>query len=158
MKVLKNNFSGKPIKEVKYTYPRKIECDECKSELEYEKSDIEFGAYGCPEITCPLCGTKFVLEDEDEMVLTKENISFPNHFWHTCKETGAVELSNNKIEEYIRQGINHFRENKDDYYWFTETGDSHVEVKRYDGDEVYNIFISKNYYETDIPFSKEDYK
>lgn len=158
MKVLKNNFSGKPIKEVEHIYPRKIKCDKCESELEYEKSDIKIGAYGCPEIICPLCGMKIPLYDEEELVLTRENISFPTHFWHTSKETGAVEVPKWEIEERIRKGIDWLRNNKEEFFWFTESGDSYVEVRRYDGDEVYNIFVSKNYYETDIPFSKEDYK
>lgn len=157
MKVLVNNYNGEPVKKIEYTYPRKIVCDKCGSELEYEKSDIEIRAYGCPEITCPLCGMDIPLYDEEELVLTENNISFPVHFYHTFKEKGAVEVSNERIEEYIREGINWLRANKKEYSWFIQTGDLHLEVNKYDGDEVYNIIVTKNYYETDIPFKREDY-
>ena len=100
MKVLVNNYSGMPVKEIEHTYPRKLKCENCNSELEYEKSDIEFKAYGCPCITCPLCDEDIFLYDEDELMLTKDNISFPTHFHHTSKETGAVEISNEKINGY----------------------------------------------------------
>ena len=120
MKVLKNNYVGVTIstEDIKpYPFPRKLTCENCHSELEYEKSDIGFEAYGCGYIECPF----------------------------------------EEIKEYIQKGINYFRNNKDEFSWFTETGTLHVAVWRMDGDESYEVVVSKDHYATSIPFEEVDY-
>lgn len=157
MKVLVNNYKGEPVKEVECSYPKKVKCDECGSELEYEKSDVEFKSYGCPCITCPLCGEDTFLEDEDELTLTKDNISFPIHFYHTSKETGAVEISNEEIKRRIQEAINTLRERKDICDWLIGSGDTYVMVTKCVEDEAYNVFVAKDFYETMVSFEEEDY-
>lgn len=157
MKVLVNNYNNEPIE---YTsYPRKVVCDRCGSELEYEKEDTRIGYLGVTHLDCPLCGEEIMLEgNERDIFLTKDNVKFPEHFWHTSKECGAVEISGGRIEEYIRKGIEFFRENKDEFCWYTGTGDTRIFVFRYDGDEIYDIVVAKDFYETEIPFSNKDCK
>ncbi len=161
MKVLKDNFSKTKIQQIEAnTYPRKTLCEHCSSELEYEKNDIRVGAFGCAYIDCPLCGGEICLYDEsdNELTLTRYNIEFPTHFWHTCSERGAVDCCNNKeIKECISRAIDYFRKNKDDYNWFTACGNLYVNVSRYESDESYDIVVTKDYYETSIPFEEEDY-
>lgn len=161
MKVLKNNYNkvSAHISEINIEpYPRIIECDECGSELEYEKSDMEVGVYGAMHVKCPLCGYDNMLDgNECDITLTKDNIEFPIHFHHTSKETGAVDTCNNKfVKECIRKGIDYFRENKDEFVHYTGTGNTIVYIFRYDDDEEYNVVVTDNYYETYIPFEQED--
>lgn len=160
MKVLKNNYDykNKVVKNVS-PYPRKMICECCDSELEYEEVDVKIGAFGCAYVTCPLCReTNFIDDGENELTLTKNNVEFPTHFWHTSKENGAVDCCNNKeIKECIHRAINFFRENKDKYNWFTATGNLYVVVYRLDGDESYEVMVTKDYYETSIPFEDVDY-
>lgn len=160
MKVLKNNFDKIATYNniVKKQYPRKVICDQCQSELEYEESDMFIGWLGAAYIKCPCCGRDFMIDDEDGITLTVDNIEFPTHFHHTCEETGAVDCCNNKeVKKYIREAIDYFRDNKDDFACETACGNLTVHVYRYSGDEDYHVVVSDNYYDTYIPFEPEDY-
>jgi len=163
MKVLKDNYnnwatSTREIKRVN-PYPRTCLCECCGSELEYDESDVKVGEYGCAYIFCPLCNSESMLYDsEKELVLTKNNIEFPAHFHHTSAENGAVDICNNKeVKERIHNAIEYFRNNKDEYYWMTACGNLYIGVHRLDGDENYEVLVTKDYYETYIPFEKVDY-
>ena len=164
MKVLKDNYNKSyedcfnEIRGVK-PYPRKLVCDTCGSELEYEKSDTRIGALGCVFVDCPCCGRdNMIEEDEDFITLTADNVEFPTHFFHTSKETGAVDCcKNEEIKRYIRQAIEYFRKNKNEYNWFCCTGNLYIDVSRFEDDENYWVVVSNNYYDTYIPFEDEDY-
>lgn len=162
MKVLKNNYNdGKIASHVSeiYTYPRKLECENCESELEYDKSDLEVGVYGAMHVRCPLCGYLNMLDgNENDVKLTKNNIEFPLHFSHSSVETGAVESCNNENVRYeISRAIEHFRLNKDEWHWFTAYGNLYISVNRLSGDENYEVFVTDRRWETFIPFEPEDY-
>ena len=160
MKVLKNNYKPVIAPQIETnSYPRKILCECCGSELEYEKEDIRIGAFGCAYIDCPLCDSDNALYDGDcELTLTKDNVEFPAHFWHTCVERGAVDCCNNEeVKRAIHKAILYFRMNKYETHWSTESGNLYVGVTKYYGDESYEVVVTKDYYETSIPFEKEDY-
>lgn len=160
MKVLKdNNCKNKMyIQENVVKYPRALICDACSSELEYEEEDVRIGALGCAYVDCPCCGRDNLIDDEDGITLTKGNVEFPTHFYHTAIETGAVDCCNNKtVKEAIEKAIDYFRKNKNEFYWFAATGNLYVGVSKWDGDEAYEVVVTNNYYETLIPFEREDY-
>lgn len=159
MKILKDNYEkqyqNKP-------YPRKLTCENCRSELQYEESDMRMGAWGCMYIDCPLCGYDNMLDNnEHNITLTVDNIKFPIHFHHVSTETGAVDCCNNEtIKEYLRKAIDYFRINKDNHsldYGGHITGNLYINVHRYSSDEVYEVTISNNFYSVDIPFKSQDY-
>lgn len=158
MKVLKNNYENEKYVE-QVSYPREMVCEHCGSELEYEESDIKIGAFGCAYVTCPLCNHQtFVDDTEKELTLTKDNVEFPTHFWHTSKETGAVDYCNNEeVKRCIHKAIDYFRKNKNEFYWFAATGNLNIDVTKYSGGESYEVIVTKDYYETSIPFEEEDY-
>ena len=163
MKVLKDNYTKSNFNEyiaIAKSYPRKLICEHCGSELEYEESDLRMGFLGCAFLDCPLCGGDNMLEENEKTItLTKDNVEFPIHFWHTCKETGAVDCcSNEEVKNAINKAINYFRKNKNEYHWYTCIGNLYVSVNRYDGDECYEVTVSNNYYETSIPFEAGDYE
>lgn len=161
MKVLKNNYKGNRIESVEYVspYPKKIICENCESELEYNKSDMTYGWLGAAYLKCPLCDYEMMLEDENGIDLTIDNIEFPTHFYHTSKETGAVDCLDNKhIKKYIHDAIKYFRENKDEFAYHTGTGNLMVHVYRFSGDEDYEIYVTNDYYIATIPFEIEDYE
>lgn len=158
MKVLKNNYNRIKKDTIEKLYPKKIICDHCESELEYEKDDVAIGWLGAAFVKCPLCGYDNMLDDEDGIVLTVDNIEFPTHFHHTSKETGAVDCFNNKeIKKYIRNAIDYFRNNKDNFAYMAGSGNLTVHVYRLEDDEDYHVIVSNDYYETNIPFEKKDY-
>ncbi len=163
MKVLKNNYKNVGIEEDIEgiePYPRKHICEECRSELEYEESDLRMGALGCMYLDCPCCGYGNMLEgNENTITLTVDNVEFPTHFFHTSKENGAVDVCNNdKIRERIRSAIKYFRKNKDKFVYQTESGNLFLVVFRYEGDEDYEVILTDNFYSTYIDFEDEDYK
>lgn len=161
MKILRDNYNKTEIANSTPTdpYPRSLICENCGSELEYEKSDLRIGFLGYVHIDCPLCGNANMIEDnENNIDLTFNNIKFPNHFWHTSKETGAVDICNTEeVRDKIERAIRYFRNNKDEYEWFYSCGNLYVHVHRYEDDEVYDVTVSNDFYSTEISFEKEDY-
>lgn len=161
MKVLKDNYTGCATKEEKKIikpYPRKHKCDNCGSELEYEESDLYMGQYGCMHLDCPCCGEDNMLDDnENNIILTKDNIEFPTHFHHVCVENGAVECCNEYFKEYINKAIDFFRANKDETdYGGHITGNFYFHVHRLSGDKVYDVTVSRDFYSMEIPFEGAD--
>lgn len=161
MKVLKDNYNKNAysrVEEERY-YPRNMFCEWCGSELEYDESDIKFGEYGIVFVDCPLCGKETAAEgDKNELVLTQYNVEFPTHFHLTSKETGAKEACTNEyVKECIHKAIKYFRENKDEYDYLMQTGDTRVNVHRWSGDEVYEVCVANRFYTTEIPFELADY-
>ena len=161
MKVLKNNYGKVAVAHetiIEPKYPRKLICDECESELEYEKSDIEMGVLGYMHLKCPLCGYDNMLcDNENNIVLTKDNVEFPTHFFHTSKDSAVDICNNEQVKKYIHNAISYFRENKEEFAYATGSGNLTVHVYRYSGDEEYYVVISNDYYDTYIPFENEDY-
>lgn len=93
------------------------------------------------------------------ITLTIDNLQFPMHFNRTNKNMRQVVENNpEEIIKEIKCAVTYFREHKDEYYWFTCYGDLFVIVFRYEGDEEYSVMVTKDFYETDIPFEEEDYK
>lgn len=157
MKVLVDNYNKESNIDNINTYPRKFVCECCGSELEYNKEDIRISAFGCAYLDCPLCNRDNIIEDE-EIDLTVDNVEFPTHFYYTSKDEGAVDCCNNEeIKKCIKQAIEYFRENKEELYWFTEYGNLHVHVTRWDGDKSYSVHVTDDYYTTYIPFESLDY-
>ena len=141
-------------------YPRKLVCENCESELEYDESDLRMGTYGCVYVDCPICGCDNMLdENEHSITLTVDNIEFPVHFHHTSLATGAKEAcTNEEVKKCIRQAIDYFRENKEEYDYYTSYGNLYINVHRYSGDEEYDVLVTNDFYETFIPFESEDYE
>lgn len=165
MKILKNNFEKietyKSNVRIK-PYPRTLICENCESELEYEEEDLVEGVFGAMYIECPLCGYSNMLDgNEHDVTLTKDNVNFPVHFYHISKENGAVEISSDRVKEWIKYCINHLRNDKDSAdsagYCYTGSGDTMVYAFKLDGDEEYEVVVTKDYYSTYIPFENEDY-
>lgn len=157
MKVLKNNFNKINTIETKIKpYPRKHKCENCNSELEYDESDIYIGVYGASHIKCPLCEHENMIDDNEYNIrLTKDNVEFPTHFAH--HNNGVDTCNNENIKKYVREAIEYFRINKSESYWFSGSGNTMVYVFRFDGDEEYEVVVTKDYYSTYIPFEKIDY-
>lgn len=161
MKVLRNNYNKiETVNEtVIQSYPRCLICECCGSELEYEESDLRMGFLGCMHLDCPCCGAENMLDDnENNINLTFNNIKFPSHFWHTSKETGALDVcSTEGIRDRVERAIRYFRNNKDEFNWHSSCGNLYVSVCRYEGEEIYDVTVSNNFYTTEIPFEEEDY-
>ena len=138
-----------------YSYPKYVVCGECESEFECDYEDTYIGALGCRYVRCPCCGGERMLDDGDG--LTVDTLRFPTHYFHF--EDG-VKLKDSEVDEFVKGCIKRLRESKDKDFYATSTGtgDTHVFVFRYDGDEEYFVYVGKNGYETSVPFVEEDYR
>lgn len=159
MKILKDNCNKENVIKNIEQKSLKICCDQCDSELEITKEDTHVGWLGALFVTCPCCGEESMVAELEGITLTVNNLQFPIHFNRINKDIRTVvENSPDEIVNEIKQGIKYFREHKDDYYWYTSHGDLFVIIFRYEGDEEYFVMVTKDFYETNIPFKKEDYQ
>lgn len=160
IKVLKDNSNNVEVKVKNITmFPLKIHCNLCDSELEISENDTHIGWLGAKYITCPCCGKESMVDELDGITLTKDNLEFPVHFSRTTKGLrDVIEVKSDEIIKEINRSITYFRENKDEFYWYVSFGDLFLIVFRYSGDEEYFVMATKDFYETYIPFEKEDYE
>lgn len=148
MKIIEDNFNKKRSKTKQFI------CDNCKSKIEYDQNDVRYGAYGVGEIVCPLCKKINVLEEEN-LELTVDNLRFPLHFRSSVE---GVNISDSDIIGYIKRGHEYLRENKEEYAWYTASGNTVIIVWHFDGDEDYEVIVSRDYYQTYLPFQEQDYQ
>ena len=136
-------------------YPMIVTCDDCGSDFEIEYDDTYIGALGCRNVKCPCCGYENMVDDGIQ--LTKDNLKFPDHYFSFAN---GIKISDEEIDRYVRECIEALRNSKDNSFYATRTGtgDTHVFVFRYDGDEEYVVYVGKGGYETNIPFEDVDYK
>lgn len=148
MKVIKNNFKKTPIH---------IFCEHCGSELEVTQEDSHAGWLGIAHIKCPCCGQETMVEELEGITLTKNNIQFPEHFWHTNKDIREIEdVSNYEIQDVITKGITSLEQFNELDYFYTSFRNLLVVIFRNRTDEEYHIIVTKDFYETFIPFEAEE--
>lgn len=156
MKVLKNNYPATLEKQTLENI--EVECENCGSILEVNNKDTHIGWLGMEYVTCPCCNKDTVVEEFEGIEITAKNVNYPTHFLYVDKDQrDVVHIDDEKINEYIQRGIEYLRINKDEYYWYTATGDCFVEVFRYEDDEEYYILVTNSYYESTVIFEEDDY-
>jgi hypothetical protein len=163
IKIIENNYKKENPKQnnenIDENLPIQITCEHCNSKLEITKDNTHIGWLGARFITCPCCRQEAMIEELDGITLTIDNLEFPVHFLRTNKdERNVKEVDTEEIIKDIKRGIEYFRNNKDEYYWFATYGDLFLIIFRYGGDEEYYIMVTKDFYEIELPFEKADYK
>lgn len=153
MRIINNNKDESITKE-NPKFPMRVICEHCESEVEVDENDVRVGEFGLYKFTCPVCGKESFIDDEG-LTLTTENLKFPDHYHGSFN---GVNISNEEIDKMVKECIETLRNSNDKNFYSTsiETGDTHIGVSRYDGDQVFNVVISKDYYETYVPFTNED--
>lgn len=154
VRIIENNYKSNnpvPTKENEWL----MTCEMCGSVLEAETGDTYIGALGCRYVKCPCCGAENMLDDG--IVLTKDNLLFPEHYFSF---RDGVKLTNKMVDKCVKNCIEALRNSTDKNFYATRTGsgDTHVFVFKYDGDEEYYVYVGKGGYETLVPFEDVDYK
>lgn len=166
MKVIQNNYQNQNktyaqsnVKQPKRIEKVTVECSNCGSVLEVSREDAHTGWLGLQFVTCPCCNYEMSIEefDDDAIDICTSNVEYPTHFMVYSKDFKTKEVSDREINKWIQDGIEYFRNHKDEYYWYTGSGNTWVHIYRYDGDEEYCVIVSKDYEEGNIQFEKEDY-
>ena len=134
MKVIKKN-------EVETSeYPKRIVCDHCDAELEYDKDDEFVGLWGMKCITCPECN--------EDCFVSDHRVEPPNWkatFDHVNSAT-AKELKNEDIQEYIDNCYKYLMNvAKPGDFYMTGSGDTMVFGFRYE--DTVDLYVTRDYYE-----------
>ncbi len=121
-------------------------------------NDTYIGWLGARFTTCPCCGKETTVDEFEGITLTKDNLKYTQYFAHESKYHGCKEVGAEVILREIRRAIKYFRENKDKFAVEFGFGDCHICVFRYSGDGEYHVVVTRDWYETNIPFEEEDYE
>lgn len=119
-------------------------CGSCGCEFEYQKEDIDHGAFGCAYVVCPECSSKGNIEIEDDFELTAENVKFPQHF----AQPGGVKIKEEEINEMIQRVLNGLK-NRSEPFLYTARGNTMVLGCAME--DEYAIYVTDKYWETAIP-------
>lgn len=131
-------------------YPKRHICDECGAELEYDKEDVHIGWMGYECVTCPACDSETMVSDRRVQPPTWDAT-----FYHTNIETGAVDIEDVKIKEYVNKAVKSLCSDKwkPGEFYVTSTGNLLIlGIKWENGVEIY---VTKDYWEDSI--APEDY-
>ena len=151
MKIIENNFT-KNIKTLN------VKCSNCESMLEIKENDAHVGWLGYKFITCPCCGRESIVYELDGITLNKDNIIFPTHFSRSNKNLPDVtSIPDEEINKDICKGIDYLRKNKNECFYFATYGDLFLILMKEPESKEYYIVVTKDFYETYIPFEEEDY-
>lgn len=145
---------GKEYEEKETQYPIDVTCEYCGSRMLLEKSDVYIGPFGAVWYRCPICKRQCMADEATGITLTVDNIEFPKHFWHFGN---GKDLSPEDIKQYIKDGVEYFRNNPDNFAFIAGTGNTYIIVENYSGDKEYHIVVAKDYYDMEIPYEDIDY-
>lgn len=137
MKIIKNNLE----EEMKIT---RCTCEWCKSILDVSEEDIKIND-GDKYFICPVCNEESY---SNELRPNKYNISFPNDYRYFGN---GVDIKNDEIDDDVRNLIKSFTDDEDDWYRMCGHGNSIVFVVKNVEEEVYDIYVCKDYHEAYIP-------
>lgn len=123
---------------IKGEFPKRIRCEKCNAELEYDKSDMFIGEYGLGYITCPCCN--------ETIPVTQERIKpiiFPDTFAHTDK-SNAKDIDNKTIADYVEEIRQELSGSAPGEWAMRGTGN--CLVFGYKMEDDLNIIVTKDYY------------
>lgn len=131
-------------------YPKRHVCDECGAELEYDEKDVHIGWMGCEYVTCPACDKETMVNDQ-----RVHPPAWTVTFHHTSAETGAVDIEDIKIKEYVDKVVKSLCSEKwkPGEFYIARTGNLLVLGTKWE-DSV-DIYVTKDYWEDSI--ATEDY-
>ena len=135
MKVIKKN-------EAKTSeYPKRIVCDHCGAELEYDKDDEFVGLWGIRAVCCPECHECVWVGEKREVTP-----QWCSTFGHTDYST-AKELKDEEIQEMIDKCYAKIMSDewKPGDFYITGCGDTLIFGVKFE-DEV-NVYVTRDYWE-----------
>ena len=138
MKIIQNNYTKE--NEVSEEYI----CEECNSVFEYDDYDIYTDKDGIERVDCPCCSHSCIVYTPP----TIETIKFPKDFYQFGIHNGAVNISDNEINDYIKKCIKWLIENPNETYRYMASGDTFVCV--FNHEDEYYIMVTKNYFDISI--------
>lgn len=123
-------------------------CDKCGVSLVFGKDDARVGELGCYYVTCPNCGTDVYIDEIEPLTLNENNIQFPAHFYRFGTKDGAVDIEDERIQQWVRECLDKIKQNDNTDFWVAGSGNTKVVVLNYI--DQYEVIVAKNYWDCDI--------
>lgn len=132
----------------------KIVACECGAEIEYFPHDKHDGAFGCMYLTCPECEHEVLLDSEEPVKLTIDNIEYPKHF--DLPDGTAVDIDDATIQKWIRTCL---KQLSSDIYKCRDvvsmgSGNTRIWAEKWENE--YAVFVTKSYAATSIVRNQDE--
>lgn len=125
----------------KSEYPKRVICDHCGAELEYDKEDEFIGLWGIRAVHCPEC-----LEDtwvgEEREVSPEWTYTFDHTDCSTAKKLDTTEIQ--ELVDKCYEKLTSDSWQPGDHY-LTQCGDTMVFGVKYE-DEI-NVYVTRDFWE-----------
>ena len=132
---------------IKGEFPKRIRCEKCNAELEYNKDDVFIGEWGMKYIHFPCCEENILVSEDRYMPIT-----WPTTFCHTNKEN-AVEIDDERVSDYVAEIKKNLMSRESGDYNIISTGDCFV--FGYKTEEEIEIIVTKDYYSDFIELNED---
>lgn len=142
MKIIKNNYDKE--KEI-ITF--ECTCPNCTSIVEFDENDIKYDKKDNEKyVICPCCDAAITDKHFDRKI-TLDNISYPFDFYQ-YGHNSCLNLSDEEINNYIKQCIDFLKYNSNEPYKYISTGDSFIIV--FNHEDEYYFMVAKNYEDASV--------
>jgi len=125
-----------------------VDCD-CGAELEYLPTDMYVGAYGAMYVRCPECDAEVLLNDEEQFLLTPENVSWPQHF--SMPDSDDLDVDDKTIQNWVSTCLKHLESDLYGYGSYVSMGSGNTRVWAEKFEDEYAIYVTKSYAATSVP-------
>lgn len=139
MKIIQNNYIDDCIEE---DTSQEIICEHCNSVFEIDDNDKLYDKEGDVYIYCPCCYNKVYITEEQ---LTKNNLKFPNNYFHYAN---GVEINNGTIDKWVKESIEWLEKYPNEPFRYIGSGDSVAIV--FNHKDEYYIIVAKKYFDVSI--------
>lgn len=135
MKVIKKDTIEKS------EYPKRIVCDHCGAELEYDADDEFVGRWGMKSITCPEC--------EEEIFVSEHRVEPP--CWRASFDhintKNATYVEDSRIQDFIDECYKYLMSDKVSSGNFYMTGSGDILVFGVRTEDTIEVYVTRDYYE-----------
>ena len=142
MKILVNNYLKNEVENKNIVT---VTCGVCGSVLEITDNDL----YGQNTVLCPCCKRMFEVNVDELFLVTTKNVSYPKHF--TVVNANANKniklLTDEEINQEIKEGIKFLQENSDREYYFISYGEMFLVILNFEEDGEYMVVVTKDFSE-----------
>lgn len=124
-------------------------CPYCESVLEFNHEDLHYD--DCNDalyVICGVCKDKIPVEYNGK--ITVDNFKFPIDFYNCSEEFNAINISDEKINNIIRDCIKKIiREDNDidNTFAYSLTGNTMICVLKDIAEKYYHVIVCKNFFE-----------
>ena len=115
-------------------------CETCGTQFAYTESDIQYGEYGCPYITCPGCGTKLDLFEHESEYITLDTVEYPRHFSSFAE---GIKISDEECAKFVKEVCQFLKSCKEGEPVIIGTGNTIVIGVNME--DEHRIIVAKNY-------------